>query len=332
MRLFNQDFDWKKSINHINLLSQYISPKKLKTYDINYSKSRFNESHTDAIDRFMQEGMLVNCELFEIIYCVMTITELKKIAKNEGFMLGKTKNELVNNFLIFDRVKAEKIAFINRVLKCSELAKNFLDEYKKEELNQKIKSFESFLKYNSKEGYDIFLCYQRKYDPMFQADGFVLQKLNFILTSCPKAIGSITSLDLKYLRAAICMEELWRNESAIKWLGEKLSYSDKSIEIAINYLKCNSEIKRSLANQSDYFGKTKFKLFFDKNDTDSCSLCKGLTDQVFDINSLPELPLEKCTSKKGCQCRLYDISYEDEDDEEEENGLPHEDIPPYEDD
>ncbi len=317
MELLNPDFDWKKSINHIQLLSQYIIPNKLKIYDINYSQSRFNESCADAINRFIQEGMLVNCEIFEIIYCVMKITELKEISKNEGFNFGKTKSELVNNFIMFNYTKAQKIASEYKVLKCSDLAKKFLDEYKAEELNQKKKVFQLFLEGAAKKGYDIFINYQRNYDSKFQADGFKLQKLDFILNSNPKAIKNINNLDLKYLRAAACMEELWRNESAKKWLSENLSYPDKNIKIAINYLKCNSEIKRLLVNQSDYFGKTKFKLIFDENDNDSCSLCRSLIDQVFDINNFPELPFENCTSEKGCQCELTIYDKDDEDDEDD---------------
>jgi hypothetical protein len=75
-------FDWKKSFNHIWLLGQYMKPRKVKLYDDDQDQYTFKESLSDAIDRFMKEDMLVNCELSEILYCVMTIADLKRIASS----------------------------------------------------------------------------------------------------------------------------------------------------------------------------------------------------------------------------------------------------------
>jgi hypothetical protein len=315
-------FDWKKSFNHIWLLGQYVKPRKVKLYDDDQAQYTLKESLSDAIDRFIKEGMLTNCELSETLYCVMTIADLKTIAKEEGFKLNGTKTDLIDRFLVANHSRAEQLSSKVKVLKCSQSAQDFLEKYEQEKNSDmklaKAKSFEAFLESDSKKAYKIFVSYQRKYRSDFEASTYDLEKIDFIITSSPKSLGNINQADLISLRAATCMDEMWHDESAESWLPETFISPLKSNQIAVNYLKCNAEMRREIADGSDDFSNKKFRLVFDEYDVDSCSLCLRFKDKIFEAKDFPELPVENCTSEKGCQCRIYDV-YNEYDDKEEDS-------------
>lgn len=91
-----------------------------------------------------------------------------------------------------------------------------------------------------------------------------------------------------------------------------------AILIAINYLKCNAEMRKNLARCEKYTDKV--KLIFSNVDIDSCGLCKKLKNQVFDLKNFPELPLENCTSQTGCKCEIEEV-YDEQDKIECENVI-----------
>lgn len=319
-------FDWKKSFNHIWLLGQYVKPRQVKGYDDYQAQDTFKESLNDVMDRFIREGMLINCELSEILYCVMTIADLKNIAREEGFKLNGTKTDLIERFLVANRSKAEELSSKFKVLKCSQSAQNFLEKYEQEKNSDmklaKEKSFEAFLESDSKKAYEIFVSYQRKYRSDFEVNTYDLEKIDFIITiitSSPKVLGNISQADLISLRAATGMEEMW-HESAEIWLPETFISPLKNNQIAVNYLKVNAKIRRQIADESDGRINKKFRLVFDKYDVDSCSLCLRFKDKIFEAKNFPELPLENCTSQTGCQCEIEEIY--NEQDKIESGNIP----------
>ncbi len=42
--------------------------------------------------------------------------------------------------------------------------------------------------------------------------------------------------------------------------------------------------------------------------SDSCDVCKKLSNKQFTIDNVPELPYEKCTSSKGCRCSYSPVT------------------------
>ena len=303
--------DVYKRQNHIWLLSKYIKPAKVE-YDDDQSYV-VKEHLCDAIDRFIQEGMLINCELKETLYCVMTIADLKAIAKEENFKLSGTKTELVDRFLSANYSKAEKLVSKIKTLKCSQLAKDFLKKYQQEQeidINlAKTQSFQALLESDSKKSYKIFLLHKQKRYPTFEENMRDFRKIDFILTSKPKVLGNISQQNLIWLRAAACMSELWLDESAENWLSKEFVSPLKNNQTAINHLKYNAEIRRRIAQKNNDSGNKEFKLIFyeDEYEIDSCSLCLNLKDKIFKAKDFPELPIENCTSEKAVSYTHLDV-------------------------
>jgi hypothetical protein len=110
------------------------------------------------------------------------------------------------------------------------------------------------------------------------------------------------------------MPVLWYGEPPESWLPDNFKTHLANNRTAINYLKCNAEMRADLARCGEYAQKV--KLTFDENDVDSCELCLKLKDRIFDLSEFPELPFENCTSETGCKCRVENAL-----DEDEQNGI-----------
>jgi len=302
------NFDWRKSPAHIELLGKFIKPRDVaQVLNWQYLKDSIKENPKDAIERFIREGMLITCELDEILDCAFTASDLKKMAKEEGLKTTGTKAELVERLITANRSKVEKATSRLKIMKCSLQAREFVENFEQSKQqaleSAQQKSFELLLGGDAREAYKVFLAYRREYImPELEADTYELEKLNFILTSAPKVLGDINSSDLASLRAATCMPVLWYNEPAENWLPENFVSPVKSNKVAINYLKCNAQIRENLARYGDYAKQV--RVTFDENDIESCALCLKLNEKVFDLKEFPELPLENCTSETGCKCRV----------------------------
>jgi len=315
------NFDWRKSPTHIDLLAKFIKPRDVaQVLNWQYLKDSIKENPKDAIERFIREGILITCELDEILDCAFTASDLKKMAKEEELKTSGAKAELVEHLVTANRYKMEKATSKLKIMKCSPQAREFLENFEQSRQqaleSAKQKSFELLLKGNAKEAYKVFLAYQHEYImPEMEVRTYEIEKLNFILTSAPKVLGNINSSDLVSLRAATCMPALWYNESAESWLPENFVSPVKSNKVAINYLQCNAEIRETLARLDQPGCRTKVKLTFDENDIESCPLCQKLHNKVFYLKDFPELPFENCTSETGCRGIIDGIFDEIEDGE-----------------
>ena len=313
------NFDWRKSPAHIDLLGKFIKPRDIaQVLNWQYLKDSIKESPKDAIGRFIQEDILIPCEVDEVLDCVFTASDLKKMAKEEGLKTTGTKAELVERLVTANRPQMEKATSKFKIMKCSPHAREFVENFEQSKQqaleSAKQKSFEALLKGDAREAYKVFLAYQREYImPELEARIFEIEKLNFVLTSAPKVLGTIGPSNLASLRAATCMPVLWYNEPAENWLPESFVSPLKSNKVSINYLKCNAEIREDLARYGNYAKKV--KLTFDENDIESCALCLKLNEKVFDLKDFPELPFEGCASETGCKCRVDSVFDEDEDSE-----------------
>ena len=309
-------FDWRKSPAHIDLLGKFVKPRDIaQVMNWQYLKDTIKESPKEATERFIHNGALVTCEIDEILDCAFTASELKKMAREQGLKQTGTKAELIERLVDSDHSKMEKLTSKFRIMKCSPQALALVEEFEQRKQQAldvaKQKSFEALLKGDARGAYKAFLAYQREYiDPGLESQTYEIEKLNFILSSSPKVLGKISQTDLANLRAATCMPTLWYGEPPENWLPDNFTTHVKSNTVAINYLKCNAEIREDLARYGDYAKKV--KLVFDENDIDSCEWCLKLNGRIFDLKEFPELPFENCTSETGCKCRVESVFEEDE--------------------
>jgi hypothetical protein len=94
------NFDWRKSPAHIDLLGYFIKARDIETVlHWDYLKNAIKQNPKDVIERFLREGVLITCELDEILDCVFKVPDLQKMAKEEGLKTTGTKAELVERLV-----------------------------------------------------------------------------------------------------------------------------------------------------------------------------------------------------------------------------------------
>jgi hypothetical protein len=310
------NFNWKESPPHLDLLDKFAKSRDVKqVLDWQTIRQTLRENTESAIERFIRDGALVPSSLEESLECIFQVAQLKKLLLERGLKVSGSKSELIGRLVPADRAGMEKYILKCIVMKCSPMALEILSDFEKNKQRvleiAKVKSFEALKNNNPKDAYKIYVYFQRKFiDPVIESSSYEVEELQHILMSQPKVLAGITPDNLRFLKAAACMQSLWRDELPETWLSSTFSSGLKNNRVAINYLTTHARIKREVEGYKSY--AKQIRIVFDPGDIDSCELCQSLNKKVFDIDKVPDLPMTGCTSETGCKCRIEDVFSDDE--------------------
>jgi hypothetical protein len=316
------NFNWKDSSSHFNLLLAFDKPRDIKqVLDWDWPRQTLGEKTESAVERFLQEGMLVSASLEESLDRLFQVAQLKKLLNDRNLPKSGSKAELIDRLITHDRQGMSKIVE-KSVVKCSESAINLIEERKQkiEDVTNlaKQQTFDAFKANDPKDACKIYeRCRRDTTESTYRISIYNVEEVQFILTSNPKILSVLSPQNLKSLQLAACMKTLWKTEVPEKWLPETFTSPFKNIEIPINYLIRYAEFQRHLSTIREY--SKQVKVNFHSGDIESCNLCLALDGKTFDIDAVPELPMPGCTSETGCMCNLDPIyDYEEEFDDEDQ--------------
>jgi len=322
MQKLSNDFNWRESPSHIELLKSFTKARSIQqVVGWQHLKQTLKEGIEDAIGRLTRDGALIPAGVEEGLNSLFQIVQLKKLLQERNLRISGAKSELVERLVIADHAWGEQVVRKSKVMKCSEavlvLISNY-EERKESDCNSaKERSFESFKNNNVKEAYNAYVTFQRKYsNAQFESNPFHIGDLQYILTSKPRILGDIAIEDLRLLRAAACMQSLWNDKSPENWLPDTFKTCLKNNRLAINYLATNARIRYDIDGFKEYTKQV--RVAFSPWELDSCDLCQSLNGKVFEIDDFPELPMIGCTSETGCKCHISPVYEEDNDDNENE--------------
>lgn len=317
--------NWKDSSSHFNLLLAFDKPRDIKqVLDWSWPRQTLQEKTEVAIERFIQEGMLIPATVEESLNRLFQVAQLKKLLSERALSVSGSKVELIERLITHDNQGMKKIVG-NSVYKCSDVALNLIAERKQkieEEIDvAKQQTFDAFKTGNPKSACKIYETFRRRStESTYKISIYDVEELQFVITSNPKVLSGLSPQDLKALQLAACMKTLWKTESPEKWLPETFTSPFKNNTIPINYLIRNAEFQRRLSSTREF--SKQVKINFHSGDIDSCSLCLALNGKVFNVDAVPELPIPGCTSETGCMCNLDSIyDEEDEFDEEDDSAV-----------
>jgi len=306
-----------------SLLLAFDKPRDVRqVLDWAWPRQTLGEKVEVAIERFIQEGMLIPATVEEGLNRLFQVAQLKKLLSERSLSTSGSKGELIERLIAHDKQGMIKIIG-NNVFKCSNAALNLIAERKqkieKETDVAKRQTFEAFKANNPKEACKIYETFRRQsVDSTYKISIYDVEELHFILISQPKVLANFSQDELVALRHAACMKLLWKSESPERWLPESFILPSKNIQIAVNYLLTHAKFKKGI---SHYKKDEHIRLSFHPGDIDSCNLCLAFNDQVFTTNTIPELPIPGCTSETGCKCDLQwaddEAEFDVEDDDEE---------------
>ena len=118
-------FDWQKSPAHLRLLSKFLRPQVAEDFSkrSGYWEKQLGETSQKAIERFLDEGVLVHADLSEHLASKFKVTELKSMLEVRGLPASGRKSELVSRLVQADPegMKAIAIEDLAYKLKATEL-------------------------------------------------------------------------------------------------------------------------------------------------------------------------------------------------------------------
>lgn len=311
MNRSSRDFDWRTSPAHLDLLSKFVKGRDIaQVMGWQYLKDALNEPTRLAVDRFINEGVLVPCTLEESVDKLLTVTELKELLRERGLKLSGRKADLIGRLIQADKAALEHLVGKRQFMKCSpealELLNAFEEQRKAAETEAKVNSHRFLMERNVRDPYREYVQYMRKYrNPGFASTPYQAEQLEIILSTSPEALSDLGASALAHLQAAVAMSNLWSDEDPTYWLPESFPANVISPRIATSYLTRAAELKI----QVSWFGKhgLKARIVFSPYDIDSCDLCKEYDGKEFTQSDFPNLPLRGCTSEIGCMCELEDV-------------------------
>lgn len=166
-------------------------------------------------------------------------------------------------------------------------------------------SHQQLLSDDPKAAYATCVAFRRKFlDPNSSGYSGEVERLRLILESSPAAFGFLDEHKLRSLRAAAAMKTLWREQSEVAWLPEGFATDMGDNARSVRLLLRNAEFRESTTRHASWCKRVKLR--FDRDDIDLCEHCAALDGSIHDIDKIPELPTQHCTSAKGCICQMDD--------------------------
>jgi hypothetical protein len=140
-------WNWKDSKPHLLLLSNRGAPAKPKYPNWEELwKPVLGESRSNAIQRFVKDGVLGPADPALALGATCTLTELKELLRARKLKVSGKKSQLVARLVGHDRVEMERLTKPHAILVCQgegvELARAFVEAERKakEHLEQKLVS------------------------------------------------------------------------------------------------------------------------------------------------------------------------------------------------
>ena len=306
-----RNFIWQESPYYVDLLDKFSRPRDVnQIISWQYITQLLEETTESAIERFIQDGALEPASLEEKLECVFQAADLKKLLKERNSKITGSKKELVQRLIFTDRAGMEKIAFDEKVMKCSKTGIDILSDFtNKKKLalaSAKKQSFDALMTNDTKNAYRIYVNYEKKFvDPSYVANSNRVEEILNVMKCQPGILATVSVDDLITLKVIASMHLLW-DDDPLDYLppSDNISGLDDD-RIAVNYILVNSKIAEEIASAKEYAKKG--KLIFDSGDIDSCELCQTINGKIFDLDKIPDLPMVGCSSETGCQCRIEPV-------------------------
>jgi len=129
-------------------------------------------------------------------------------------------------------------------------------------------------------------------------DSYDLAVLTYVYSLTPKRLERLSDERLLELRVAAAMTHLWGEKSPVSWLSElDLEEVGLCSDDAALLLLARAQFHQKLVSMKGCGIK---KVIIIGNPLDAvCAECKKQNRQIYQINEVPELPLDSCTCEYG---------------------------------
>ena len=309
-------FDWRKSPAHLLLLSKFLKPQDITRFYTEVWKEALRENPRKAGKRLLKAQVIAPADLSGLLQAKFKVSELKSLLKKHQLPVSGRKDDLVARLIQADPGGMKKLVRGMNAMQCTDAGREVAEQYVVEEkakrelteqqvleaLHMKdftrasrlVSSYEAQQVFSRGLGID-----WNDHDPTRD-----IETLGFIFSGHPRLLAEITSETLDELRPAAGMMFLWGTGRGKKWIRPDLETgmhldSQTAARMLESYALHKSELEEY--RQGGWVNKVRV---LGANDSQNCAACKKLNNRRFDLDKVPELPYEKCTSEMGCRCTI----------------------------
>ncbi|OGN89166.1 MAG: hypothetical protein A2158_00255 [Chloroflexi bacterium RBG_13_46_14] len=318
-------FDWRNSKAHLLLLSKYLHANSYEYFaQHDYWKAMWDkvlgESAKKAINRFVDEGILIPPEVKDLVSYKYKVTELKDMLRERSLPVSGRKEKLVEMLTQEDPGGMIKLVAGLSLLICSQSGRMIAEQYLEAEKEKRAKVENQVMKYLSTRMFREIsqIIFEYETEQVFPSGfgvGLETEKesrsseqdiamLTSIFQSKPKILTKLENGTLEAIRIAAAMTMLFGEPRAKKYLPDDLNTglpydSETVVRMFRFYISNEGHLAR--------YRKSKLQYIKVLPSPDSCESCKKLEGIRYPLDKVPELPNENCTHEMGCRCTYIPV-------------------------
>lgn len=306
-------FDWQKSKSHWLLLSKFIRPQSPDNFAKSDDwKNVLGEPPRRAINRFIEEGLVIAANLNAKLSYRFISSELKDMLRQLGLPLSGRKDQMIQRLVVADPDSINKATTDLTILICTQRGCDLADEYIATEKEKRVRVEQQTIEYikerKFKEASLTVATYEAEqvfprgmgidwehYNP--DRD---IGMLNTIFDTKPKILAKYRNDLLDDLRLGAAMMALWGKNMAQEWLPPNFETGlsiDRNAAARMFFFYALHQAKLEQYRNSGVVEYVEISVA-----QDSCGVCKMLANRKYRLDEVPELPYEHCTHKMGCRC------------------------------
>jgi len=306
--------DWRNSEPHLLLLSQFLYGQNAKDAIPPHWEGILGELPQRAVDRFILEGWLVPASLSTKLDRTFSATEIKKLLKERGLRVSGPKGQGIERLLTSDPEGMEAKVSQLDIVECSSEARIMAERFVIERKARKEAAQGNCLKHlrrGNLQGASLTVAQFEARQTFSSKVGEIdcnVEFLKVIFHSRPKILTGLAESEWEPLRIGAAMMSLWGTSKATKWLPTNFVGIPRfKHDTAANMILIHAYYRQSISSYLKE-GRDVVKKVEVIGAPDSCSQCKKIAGRTYSINTVPELPYEKCTHEWGCHCVIAPVA------------------------
>lgn len=310
--------DWSNSEINLILLSRFLEPRRADSVPT-YWESALGKPPQVAVKRFIENRFLLPASLHATIEFCNTVADLKKLLKERGLKISGKKQELVERLVVADEIGMSKLHATKTVIECSPEIRPRVLQYvanKEREFDDAIAEALVALRTNDFEKASRTIgAYESKQlhlsppnplaipEPPRETTADV-ETLEEIFTLRPKILSELAESEWEPLHVVVALSHLLHGRLSLEWLPAGfVGVSKFDVATTVRMMQFHIIYLRNL-KEMRALGITQGSILCGAPNAGSCDACMKIADKIGNLDSLPELPYEKCTCYLGCRCSL----------------------------
>lgn len=293
------------TLAHLSLLSAFSKRRPAEPAQPGHWVDRWRkalgESEEQAMRRFVGAGLLTRCSLSERLDWKVRYVELKQMLKERGLKLSGNKAQLIERLCQADPKGMETTVEGVNLLRCSEAGQGLASAFVASREHMRNATLDAMCEGALDSAVRIVCDF---HDALgFPEDPFFPTKPN--LSDLRRAFSVRTAIlegvsdeTLEKLRLAAGMAFLGLGTD---WLPDNFETGMRFTgDTAVGMIISRVQNERNMQSWHETGLVKTIKVLCSHDD--SCEACSALSNRVWQIESLPEIPYVYCTSEQGCRC------------------------------